>query len=76
MGKKITQDIGHQTAKDIGPEKQETKGSLQLPQPTAWRKVLGYWVGKPGSQSLQGRYQRGKSSEGAQSVLLEYSSEF
>lgn len=31
MGKKITQDIGHQTAKDIGPEKQETKGSLQLP---------------------------------------------
>lgn len=29
--KKITQDIGHQTAKDIDPEKQETKRALQLP---------------------------------------------
>lgn len=31
MGEKITRDIGHQTAKDVGPEKQETKGALLLP---------------------------------------------
>lgn len=75
MGEKITRDIGHQTAKDVGPEKQETKGAVLLPQPTAWRKVLGYWVGKPAARVCRADTREERALK-VQSVLLEYSSEF